>query len=235
MFSSTSTKIFLVCGLLCCSACSFWQSKPDAAPAPSVAEELKSEIPFTTKEPDIFQTEIVITADGGLEEKIFVAKNGSNRLIVFGYQKTHETAFLQIGENQKFTIARSRKIYAENQAGIVGAESETLSDFLTAELQNRKTGAKFETLASENDLARYRVNLDDAQKSEIIIYVDENIGLPVRQEFYSAEGEQKKMTLTVELKNFGLQTNPSFFEVPKDYRKVSLKELHEILRREPMK
>jgi hypothetical protein len=75
--------------------------------------------------------------------------------------------------------------------------------------------------------------LDDAGKSEIIIYVDEKIGLPVKQEFYGIGDGQKNLTLSVELRNFSLQTQAKHFELPKDYRKVSLKEFYEILRRDP--
>jgi hypothetical protein len=167
MFLLNSLKISFVFALLCCQSCSIWQSKSDVSPppAPFAAEELKSEIPFSNKEPEIFQTEIVITNVVGTEEKFFTAKNGANRLIVFDYQEKQETAFLQIGENQKYTISPNQKIYAENQAGIAGVENETLPDFLTAELLNRKADAKFETLEAENNLARYasiwtmRVNL----------------------------------------------------------------------------
>ena len=77
--------------------------------------------------------------------------------------------------------------------------------------------------------------MDDAQNSEIIVSVDENIGLPVKQEFYSTGGEQKILTYSVELKNFSLQTDANFFEIPKDYRKVSAKEFREITRRRQSK
>lgn len=237
MVTLNSIKIFFVCCLLLCQSCAFWQSKTEAPtlPAPLSAEELKSEIPFSTKEPERFQTEIVIRVAGGAEEKFFAAKNETNRLIVFDYQENDETAVLQTGENQKISIAHSRKIYAESQPGGTDSQSDSLIDFLTADLLNRKRAANFEALGAENNLAKYRVRLDGAQKSEIIIYVDEKIGLPVKQEFYSADGEQKKLTLTVELKNFSLQPETSVFELPKDYRKVSLKEFFEIVRRERAK
>ncbi len=233
MFSSNLFKIFLVFALLSCQACSFWQSKTDAivSPTPFVAEELKSEIPFLTKEPDAFQTEIVVTAKDNFEDKTFIAKNGANRFIAFDFQGKTEFALLQLGGNQSFLIAPSQKIFAENQSETAGAKSETLNDLLTAGWSNQKADAKFERLGAENNFVKYLVNLDETKKSEIIITVDERIGLPVRQEFYSISNEQKTLTLTVELKNFSLQTEAKFFEVPKDYKKVSLKEFREILRR----
>lgn len=229
--------MFSVFLLLCCQSCSFWRGKTDAVPTPSpfVAEELKSEIPFSTSEPDVYQTEIVVTGASNFEEKTFAAKNGANRLLITDFQGETEIALLQIGENQTFTIARRQKIYAENNSEIGAATGEPLNDFLTGELLNQKPNAKFESLGAENNFVKYRVSLDDAVNSEIIIFVDERVGLPVKQEFYGIVGEQKVLTLTVELKNFSRQTAAGVFEVPKDYRKVSLKEFREIRRRERIK
>lgn len=233
MFSINLFKVIFLFALLCSPSCRLWQDKTDATPTPTpfTAEELESEIPFPTKEPESFQTEISVAVVGGAEEKFFAAKSGTSRLIVFNYQEEDETMFLQTGENQNFSVARRRKIYAEIPPGFTAAETESINDFLTADLLNRKADAKFERLAAENNLVRYRVRLDDAQKSEIVIYVDEEIGLPVKQEFYSVAGEQKNLTLTVTLNNFSLQPGADVFEVPKDCRKVSIKEFTEILRR----
>jgi len=232
MFSSNPLKIIFLSALLFAPACSFFQGKPDAnAPAPFVAEELKSAIPFSTKEPDVYQTEIVVTANA-VEDKFFTARNKENRLTIFNYQTESEIAVLQSGANQVLTIAPNRKIYTEKETG---ANSENAIDFFTAEWLNQKTGAKFKTLATENNFARYLVNLDDAQNSEIVIFLDEQIGLPVKQEFYSTRDGQRILTLTMELKNFNSQTDAKFFEVPKDYRKVSAKEFYELTRRERSK
>ncbi len=238
MLSSNLLKITLITVLLLASACSFWQTKTDAtpSPAPLVVGEIKSEIPFLTKEPDNYQTEISITA-GDIEDKTFTARNGANRLMIFDFQNKSEFALLKVGDNQTFLINRRQKIYAETESSvnISDEKGDSLKDFLTAGWLNQKNDAKFENLGTENNLTKYRVSLDDAVNSEIITLIDEKIGLPVRQEFYSLSGEQKTLTLTVELKNFSLQTEAQLFEVPKDYRKISMKEFQDILRRERLK
>jgi hypothetical protein len=215
--------------LLFCQACSFWRGQTDPTPAPFAAEEIKSAIPFSTKEPNVYQTEIVVTANG-VKDVTFTARNETNRLTVYNFQTESETAVLELGANQTFLMAARRKIYAEKEHG--GVET---ADFLTAELLNQNTDARFETLGAENNLVKYRVKLDESQNSEVIIFVDEKIGLPVKQEFYSVRDEQRILTSTVELRNFNFSADAKFFEVPKDYRKVSSKEFYEITRREETK
>ncbi len=236
MFSSNLLKIAFVLIVLLASSCKFWQTKTDATlptPTPFVAAEIKSEIPFSTKEPEVFQTEISVTTNG-IEDKTFTASDGANQLTIFDYHKKTEFAFLKLGDNRTFFINHRRKIYAEIElsANAAAAKSDSLKDFLTAEWLNQKTDAKFENLGTENNLTKYLVSLDESRNSEIIISVDERIKLPVKQEFFAVSGEQKILTLTAELKNFSFEIEARLFEVPKDYRRISIKEFQDILRRE---
>ncbi len=114
MISSNSIKIFLIFALLSAQACSFWQSKTEATPTSFVPEELKSDVPFSTKEPETYQTEIVVTL-GGVEDKTFTARSGANRLTVFDYQSKNEFASLNLGGSRTFLINRNQKIYTENR------------------------------------------------------------------------------------------------------------------------
>ncbi len=239
MFSLNLLKITFVLAALLTSSCSFWQTKTDATPpsaAPFVAAEIKSEIPFPTKEPDVFQTEISVTTNG-IEDVTFTARDGANQLTIFDYQKKSEFALLKLGDNRAFLVNHRRKVYAESEtsANASDVKGDSLKDFLTAEWINQKTNAKFENLGAENNLTKYRVRLDDSANSETIISVDERIGLPVKQDFFTVGGEQKILTLTVELKNFSTQTDPKIYEVPKDYRRISTKEFQDVLRRERLK
>ncbi len=233
MFSSNSTRIFFVFALLFCQACGFWRGQTGAntSPAPFAAEEIKSAIPFSTKEPGVYQTEIVVTANG-VEDVTFTARNETNRLTVYNFQTESETAVLKVGENQTFLIAPRRKIYALEEFDDGSSNSiETAGDFMIAELLNRKKDARFESLGAENNLVRYLVSFDDAPNSEIIVSIDERIGLPVKQEFYSIGGGQKILTFVTELKNFSLKADAKIFEIPQDYRKVSAKEFRQLMRR----
>lgn len=249
MFSSNPAKLFhlVLFFSICLSAsCSrFWSGggneNSNANPAPFSARQLQSEIPFSTREPEVFQGEIIVTSfinGEKSERKTFVARSGGRRLLVFAAGEKAEVSFLQPDEAGSFSISREKKIYTENVAGMAlpaSSGGEAFDDFLTAARLSAKASAAFENLgAAENGLTKFRVRLDDSDASEVLIYVDENLKIPVRQEFYSrgAAGEQQKTLLyAVELRNFQLQADENLFAPPpKDFRKVSREEFDRVSR-----
>lgn len=226
MISSKSLKFILIFTLVCLSSCKHWQkssNEPVVIKEPEIIE-IKSEIPFATKEPETFQTEIIVKNEGE-EEKTFIAKSKGRFLIRNG-----ETATLQIDANKSFLINFAKKIYVENTGkSLVKIENpgETLNDFLTTEWLNQKTDAKFENLGVENGLTKYRASFE---ASESLIFVDENFKIPIRQEFYSIDGEAKTLVYSMELQNLKLIAEEQLFEVPKDFRKVSMEEFQKSLK-----
>ena len=110
----------------------------------------------------------------------------------------------------------------QNVSNGISSSDETL-EFLTTEWLNRKTGASFEKLQTENNLTNYRVRLGDSINSEIILTYNETLKMPVKQDFYSISGEQKILTMTVELKNFQTSADEKLFVLPQDYKRVETK------------
>jgi outer membrane lipoprotein-sorting protein len=236
MFLPVSIKIFVGFAVLFASSCSFWQGaekqNANALSAPFIAEESKSAIPFSTKEPDVYQAEIVLTNYAGgekSERKIFTARRGAK--LRCDYE--NKISFLQTGENQKFSIDNGKKIYAESptNSDIEGETGNGIKDFLTAEWLNAKRGATFKNLGAENNLTKYLVTPEDAPNaaSETLIFVDENLKIPVRQEFYTTGGGQKILVFSMELRNLKLEADDKLFELPKDFRKVSMKEFQKTI------
>ncbi len=242
MLLPKSIKIPVIFAVMFCQACSFWQSpesrNANALSAPFAAEELKTGIPFSSKEPDVYQTEIVLTnysVGEKFERKSFTARNGAKLRSDF----ENKISFLQPNENEKFLIHSGKKIYVASQTSS-GASSETgdgIKDFLATEWLNEKRGATFRNLGVENGLTKYLVRLEDTPNinSETLIYIDESLKIPVKQEFYTINGEQKILVFSMELRNLKLQTDNIFFELPKDYRKVSLNEFQKAIRQEQVK
>ncbi|HVE59531.1 MAG TPA: hypothetical protein VNB22_22160 [Pyrinomonadaceae bacterium] len=187
---------------------------------------MKSAIPFSTKEPEQFQAEIVVTANES-ERRTFVAKNGANRRCDFNAGAKNQVTNLQTDKN--YLILPDRKIYAETVAA-QNVSADDWENFLTTEWLNENHEASFEKLETVDNLTKYRVRLGTGAASEMLISVDEQIGLPVKQEFYAVSGEQKVLTYAVELKNLKLKTDENLFTVPADFKKVSAEEFRRILR-----
>lgn len=230
MFSFNFTKFFAVFALffLLFSACRFWQTggNESSNKTTSVSDDLKSEIPFSTKEPEQFQAEIVVSANE-TERKTFAARNGANRRYDFNFGAKNQLTNLQT--DKYYLILSEKKIYAETGA-TQNISTDDWTNFLTTEWLNQKTDANFEKLETTDNLTKYRVKLGASEQSEVLIFVDAQIGLPMKQEFYSIKGEQKILTYSVELKNLKLKTDESLFTVPTDFKKVSVEEFRKILR-----
>lgn len=222
MFSAKFFKSFLLFALAFCSSCQYWQSNSNTnanieAPPTEIAE-IVSEIPFSNKEPETFQAEMIVRINEE-ESKTFIARDKERFL-----SKKGDIATLQLSANQSFLINFDKKIYVENRINYssqTNVSGETLSDFLTTEWLNQKTDVKYENLGSENGLNKYRVKFEN---SETIIFIDENFKIPVKQEFHSIDGETKNLVYSMELRNIKLIAEDSLFEIPKDFRKVSLEE-----------
>lgn len=197
------------------------------AAEPLVAEGSTGEIPFSTKEPDDFQAEIVISANG-TERKTFVARSGAKRRSDFGAGAKNQVSSLSTDKN--FLILPDKKIYAENADAENVVSIENWTDFLTNEWLNARSEVAFEKLETAGNTTKYLVKPENAGQTEILIFVDDAHGFPVRQEFYSVSGDRRILNFAVELRNLKIPADESTFAVPPDYKKVSMDDLRKILR-----
>lgn len=231
MFSFRFSKklLFLALALAFFSACRSGQNDngETGAAKPSIVEELKSEIPFSTKEPENFQAEIVVSSNG-IERKTFVARNGARRRYDFNADAKNQIS--TVATDRNYLISPDKKIYAEAASDENVAAPEGWTDFLTNQRLDAKPETIFERLEIEANLTKYRVKLNSAAESEILIFVDEARGFPVRQEFYSIGGGQRTLNFAVELRNLKIPADENSFVVPQNYRKVSPEEFRKILR-----
>jgi hypothetical protein len=228
MFSTNSKKNFAVFALLLLisgAGCRFFQSSNSDTPKPFTLEEIKSDIPFSTKEPEVFQAEIVITANGS-EGKKFIARSGNSRRFDYNVGAKNQVSVVQ--SDKIYTLLANKKIYTETAFG----QSFPARNDWTSEWLNAKTDAEFTKIGTENNLTQYRVSFGETAKSEMLIFVDEKISLPVKQEFYSLENGQRNLTMMIELRNFKAEASNDLFAIPKDFKKVSAEEFRKILQSE---
>jgi hypothetical protein len=225
MILSNRVKSFLLVLVLLtfCFGCRFWQNPANTNTSPgSVAfPEDKSALPFSTREPDIYQARIVVTA-GGVQRVTFAAKNGAKRRSEYNFGEKGAAVWLRTDKD--YLLNPDKKIFTE-QAGPDRntATSEGL-DALTVEWLNIKAVSSFEDLGTENGLKKFSAKLNESDASDVLLFIDEASGLPVKQEYYSINGDQRDLLYSVELQDLRLEAGDDLFTIPKDYRKVSIEE-----------
>ena len=173
--------------------------------------------PFPTKEPEIFQCDITITANGTVR-LIKLARNGPRRRIEFD-AGTPDARIVLIAD-KAYSILPARRVYFEQDAA-AGTFDQLQAD-LTRHLLSDTTAASYEMLSAEGDLDVYR-SVNESKNTEIIVTVDRTLGIPVKQEFFSLAGERKAI-YTVEVSNFSPSAGDDLFTLPSGLRKISAAE-----------
>ncbi len=177
--------------------------------------------PFSNKELEIFQTKILVTMN--LNEKTstktyFVARNGAKSLTTFNFGEDNETSILENENGKSFILRKKEKSYLERTSTNANPKQSELNKFLTTKWLNEKRNVSFEKIDAKNNLTTYRVNFEDSKGSEILIYIDENLHVPVKQEFFETKNGKKTLVFMVELKDFKTSTHDKLFELPNDYK-----------------
>jgi hypothetical protein len=231
MILSNPVKSFLLAlvSLTLCFGCRFWQDaeNTNTSPAGGSFTEDKSDLPFSTREPEVYQAEIVVTA-AGVERATFTARSGAKRR--YEYNFGEKTAAVWLKSDKSYLLLPDKKIYAEQGTAEGGNAPPALEEQLTTEWLNIKPGAKFASLGTENKQKKYSAKLNESDASEIVLFVDETTGLPIKQEYYSVSGEQRELMYSVELRNLKLEAADELFTVPKDFKKVTPEELSKAMR-----
>jgi hypothetical protein len=213
MFLSTPAKIFhAICFLsIAFAGCSLWRSNENSAAAS--ASEPKSEYPFVTREPEIFQAEIVVRT-GDTERRTFIARNGEKRRMDFGVGTEDRRAV--VITDKEYLLYFKRMVFEEHELSSNAAEHYQP---LTAQILNLRDYASFEEIDRDGPVVQFKARVNESPNSEVLIFFDENIGLALRQEFYSIEGAQRSLEYSVELRNFRAEAEPELFAVPKNFHR----------------
>ena len=211
MFLSTPVKIFGAALLLplIFAGCSFWRNADNTSLA---APAKKSAFPFSTHEPDTFQTDIVIRT-GEAERHITIARDGEKRRIDYDVDTDAHRAV--IVSDKEYAIDFKRKQIRERELSGSGTLRKEVAGFL-----NVRDYVEFEEVAQQGSIHEYRGRINESDASQVSIFFDESIGLPVRQEFYSVNGDERKLQYSVELRDFRREVDPSVFVVPAGFKKV---------------
>jgi hypothetical protein len=208
--------------------------------------------PFSTKEPERYEATMVVTGSLGgggdaaavpglsnlLSREMKIARDGDRRRVDYELIPGARMTNLQLPAGN-YTLLHSKKLYAEVKPGeagdVMSAARNLPSDFSPDRLVNESnTGATYERLGTEDvngrTTTKYRVTIKgkgeaSAVQTETIVWVDESLGMPVRSETTSAGEQARGSKLTMELRNIKQEVDPSAFELPKDYKKVTADEI----------
>ncbi len=203
------------------SSCRYLQSSSNSTNLPFEIKKTANEFIFSTQEPKDYQAEIIIKANDE-EQIIFVARKAENRLLKYDVGGKSEFAIV-LNETKNYLINSEKRIFAENEIVQDNKFGENWFDFLTNEKLNQKNDLSFESLGMENNLAKYRII---SGETDAFIWIDEATKLPMKQEFLNS---QKQIEFTIEIKNIKFETELNLFEIPKEYKKLSVKEFQEII------
>jgi hypothetical protein len=211
--SNRPTLFVLICILaLFLASCG---SGPDNRKSSLSALDISnSGLPFSTIEPDVFQADFVVTADGSERRWFLARKNDRWRFDIF---KNGERSFTQLRTEKVYLIDHISRIYTEEPqtSFIITAPDPILAGFFRG-----KEYHEFEDLGTEGGPRKYRVKRGDNSKDDIIILIDETSGMIVRQDFYEGSGEQARIALSYEVRDVKLNVEDVVFAVPTDYRRL---------------
>lgn len=224
MFLSNPAKIFLtgiiLLGILSGSGCRQTVENTDAGPSSD-----PEGFPFSTKEPETFQADIVVSA-GGVEQRTFVAHSGRNRRTDYDLEGHDRLTLLET--DKKYLISDRNKVFTEDELPVLSGEG--FADPMATMLATREY-EEFEKIGVENGLTKFRASPRDSDSSEVMIYVDESLGLPVKQEFFSINGDQRTLQYSVELTNIRREIDAGVFEIPPGFRQTSIEEFRKVTAR----
>jgi hypothetical protein len=228
MFLSNPARYLVLCTLILAGgiACGCWQNT--TGHAVRGLEDDRGGAPFSTKEPETYQAEIVI-ASGGTERRIFTAKKGARSRVDYDYGTLEQKSVIR--SDVDVVYSERLRIYADIRPAKSGQPPSELENDVTASLLSRRPETAYESLGRENGLSKFRTTSGDGIGSETIVFVDDAVGLPIRQEFYSVGADgQKVLRYTIELRDVKLETDDALFTVPTGARRVQLAEFKRSIR-----
>lgn len=186
--------------------------------------EFNTGLPFSSIEPQVYQADAIITF-GDSERKIHIARKNEKRRIDYDTGTDGETAV--IVSEKKFVASSRLKIFAEMPDD--GSFPAGPLDDLAQNLLNISHDTKFEEISTENNITKYRVLNGDETASEVFIYADTELGMPIKTEHFSLTGGGRKLLFSFELQNVSRDVDDDVFKPAKEWKSISFKELFEAM------
>ena len=154
MFLSNPRKFFLIAGFLAlilqaCGSSAGNENKPVF-----LTVEKKSEFPFSTKEPEVYQGDFVV-GNGNWEEKWFIARKGEKFRIDF--RLGTDSMWTEIKSDKIYSVSQTRRIYAEVSGGEFPQNDSTALNFLKDTFFTGLEYRDFDDLGRDGFLKKYNL------------------------------------------------------------------------------
>jgi hypothetical protein len=215
------------------------------APSPTV-DDATTVPPFSTLEPERYRAIRVTTATETVSganaatvvsvEKVLISRDGVNRREEYSvYDLSGTTVYLETS-GKRFLLLPDKKIYTDLDEAAPQVESVSANegaDFSPDRLLHESsTAARYRKVGSEmlgdRKTSKYEVSVSDetSDKTETLVWVDDELGMPIKSEtrFNDASGSTTNMTM--ELKDLSREVDATVFLLPPDFKKVDYAVLH---------
>jgi outer membrane lipoprotein-sorting protein len=168
-----------------------------------------------------------------------IARDGQKRREEFDSSNGEKIASLTTPAGSFVLLPGSKIFAAIGNSTPAEVQSPSLETELSADrlLNEISVETRYQKLGSENvngrQATKYRVlttslTQSASSTSETMIWIDDALGLPIRWET-KAISESNQAQTRMELTQISLDPGPQMFELPKDYRKVEMAELVNVM------
>lgn len=209
----------LIAASFLCSACGLFSNNESASG--DTEQDAKPGIPFSVKEPETFSANVVVTTNANgkeLTSDYFIARSGPSRLEKYSVGREGEFSILVTAGKATYRLFPSKKEYEGLKNSTLYQSTNSLERNMTSRWLNSEKPVSFVDLGNENGLRKYQARIEDSKNTEIIIFVDEKLKYPVKQEVWSVIGEKQDLVFSMELRDISLKPDPSLFVIPSDYK-----------------
>ena len=215
MFLSNPRKSFLTVALCAVLLQACGGSQPKENKDISLTGGTKSEFPFSTKEPEVYEGDLMV-GSGDVQDRYFVARKGDRwRCDVF---RGADLSMSQIHLDKMYVIDHQKKTYWETPAS--GPAADNVND-VTRNFFRGYDHRDFDEIGREGTLVKYKVRNSDGSRVDVIVTIDTANGLMVKEEFLSPN--KQGSDFVSEIKNLKMEVDDSVFDIPQGYKKVASK------------
>jgi hypothetical protein len=206
---------------------------------PPTDQIVSSTPPFQTKEPKRYQAVRTISftdPSGNVVTRTAEIAKSDNLRLEKGKSGDSDVVLLEL-DRGRFLLLPETKTFAE----VTESDPGVVTDFENSPERLLHPGSLTTTYqklgpdsVSGRSATKYRVVVNNSlggnvTSSETLIWIDDSIGMPIRSETVSSDGNRMLM----ELSKITLEVDNTLFRIPEEYRKVTATDLHNRLGQKP--